>query len=820
VSELTPLVVHGHFYQPPRENPWTEVLDREPSAAPAHDWNERIYEECYRANAYCRIVDGFGRVERIIDNYAKLSFNFGPTLLSWLERNHSTTYKRIIDSDRASRQQNRGHGNAIAQGYNHAILPLMTPRDRRTQIRWGLADFRRRFGREPESLWLPETACNDATVEDLIDEGLRFVILSPHQAARVRPIGGEEWTDVSNGSIDTSQPYVWNHPDGSNRSISIFFYQGDIAQAIAFQGALSSSQSLIDQLKLRVKGPMLNVATDGETYGHHVKAGDRTLAYALNELAPRAGFRVTNYGAFLEEHEPTFEVEIKAGEDDLGTAWSCYHGVGRWYRDCGCSTSGREGWNQAWRGPLRKALDDLNECAGRVFEEQGGELFADVWAARDAYIEVILDRAAGPDAFLALHAKRALADAERTRALTLLELQRSSQLMFTSCGWFFSEISGLETVQVMKYAGRALDLLGELGVSYRNRFLEILSQGRSNLQEMGTGADVFRRFVDPSRVTKQRLAAHLAICSLVEEEPEENGEEGLHLYRADEIERQKHGRVTVYTAKVTIDTLTTKRTREFSVAAIHFGGADFYCAVKPFPRLDEHRQSAKRLFAALRTASLPKLLRIAQEEFGPEEFGLEGILPDARERISATIFGGLVRRFLDQYAAMFEENRRSFEMLQSAGFTLPAELRATAEFTLGKRFEEEILEHKNSTDPDAYKKAIEIAEEVALGGFHIDRTVARQIFTDMITDSVWRAIDSGAEGDLQAALDLLELTHRLGIDADLSKAQEALYERRESIVRSHPLKRLATPLKLSPLVFPDEPPPRRSEIPARALAGT
>lgn len=805
------LIIHGHFYQPPRESPWTEVLDREPSAAPAHDWNERIYEECYRPNAYTRIVDGFSRVERVIDTYSLISFNFGPTLLSWMERHHAGTYRRIVDADRLSRQKNAGHGNAIAQGYNHTILPLMTPRDRKTQIRWGLADFRRRFGREPESMWLPETACNDETLQDLIDEGLRYVILSPHQAECVRPIGTAEWRDgttewrdVSSGTVDTSVPYRWVHPDGSGRSITLFFYQGAIAQAVAFEGALNSSQGFIDHLKRWSRGPMVNVATDGETYGHHVKAGDRTLAYALSELARPAGFRVTNYGAFLDDHPPRHEAIIKKGADGLGTAWSCSHGVGRWYRDCGCTTSGREGWNQAWRKPLRSALDLLRDEVAEIFEEEGAALLGEPWAARDAYIDVILDRKL-TDPFLAAHGRQSLSEEQKIRALTLLEIQRSSQLTYTSCGWFFSEISGLESVQVLKYAGRALDLIEELGVpSPRERFLEVLSEAQSNLPEMGNGADVFRRFVEPARVTPKRLAAHHAISSLVSEEFESSGEVGGCAFRAEEVEKRQHGRVRLLTARVHLEAITTRRVSDWAVSAMHLGGADFYCAVKPYEGVQQYREAAQKIWAAFRTASLPVLLRIAQESFGPEEFGLDGILPDAREWVADTVFRDLVRRFSEQYAAMYEDHRRTFELLQSAGFTLPAELRAAAEFTLGRRFEEEILAHRSSTDPDAYKKAIEIAEEVAKRGFQIDRSAARQIFTGMITDAVWRTLDSDGEEDLDSAIALLELTHRLGIDANLSRAQEALYERRAAIPKNHPLRRLAGPLKLSPLVFPDE----------------
>jgi alpha-amylase/alpha-mannosidase (GH57 family) len=325
--QMPALIIHGHFYQPPRENPWTGIIERQPGAAPFHDWNERIHLECYKPNAFVELPD------RTINNYANISFNFGPTLLSWLEQNHPETLQRIIEADRDSALKRNGHGNAIAQAYGHAILPLCNERDLRTQIRWGLADFRYRFGREAEAMWLPETACNDNVMDALIDEGLRFVILAPNQAARVRPEAStgsdSEWQEVSEQTIDTSIPYIRFHRDGSNRSIAVFFYDGPTSRAIAFEKLLTSSTQFVNRLALAASGrELVNVATDGETYGHHFKFGDLCLAHALAEEAPARDFQITNYAAYLAEHPPAFEVEINNGPDGEGTSWSCVHGVG------------------------------------------------------------------------------------------------------------------------------------------------------------------------------------------------------------------------------------------------------------------------------------------------------------------------------------------------------------------------------------------------------------------------------------------------------------------------------------------------------------
>jgi hypothetical protein len=501
----TSLVIHGHFYQPPRENPWTDQVEREPSARPFHDWNERIHAECYRANAFARIFDAQGRIQRIVNNYAHISFNFGPTLASWLETHHPETYRRILQADAESLRR-LGHGNAIAQGYNHSILPLCNERDRRTQIRWGIADFAWRFGRKPESLWLPETACDEATLDSLIDENLKFVILAPNQAGRVRAIGTEAWRTLTHDNIDTSIPYNFHHRDGSGRSIAIFFYDGRIAKGIAFDGLLRSSVAFIDAFERAALGgaQIVHAATDGESYGHHFRFGDLCLAHALEIEARRDALHVTNYGEFLEHHAPRFEVELRKGPAGEATAWSCAHGVGRWSRDCGCNTGAHSGWNQKWRTPLRTALDLLRDDAARKFEDVGGELLRDPWLARDDYITLILDHSITPEDFLARHEIRALDESERDRAIRLLEIQRAAMTMYTSCGWFFDNIAGLEAVQILRYAGRVLEMMDALKLSPPiDQFLAVLAEARSNDPLNGTGVDILRRAVSASSAARR-----------------------------------------------------------------------------------------------------------------------------------------------------------------------------------------------------------------------------------------------------------------------------------------------------------------------------
>ncbi len=510
---MNALIIHGHFYQPPRENPWTGIIDPEPSALPFPDWNERIHAECYQPNSAVQTVTPVAGAARIVNNYALISFDFGPTLLSWLERKHPDTYARIIAADAESTRHYNGHGNAIAQAYNHAILPLCNSRDQRTQVRWGLADFRHRFGRKPESMWLPETACNDVVLGVLIDEGLRFVILAPQQAQRVRsrtgtPAGqtGESvlsndgWQSVTDGSLDTSVPYNYLHRDGSGRSIAVFFFDQELARAIAFEQALASSPGLVERFAQRTSGAgLVNVATDGESYGHHHKFGDLCLAYALADEAPARGFLLTNYADYLDSSPPNSEVEINSGGEGEGSSWSCVHGVSRWIRNCGCQTGGEPGWNQSWRGPLRAALDYLRDEAAVHFEATRGELFDDPWAARDDAIGLVLDEFKSREEFLSRHAPREQTRDQQLRALGFLELQRNALLMFTSCGWFFCDISGIEPIQILKYAARVIDLMNQLGLPpVRERFLEILAVAKSNHTELGNGADIYRRLVEPT----------------------------------------------------------------------------------------------------------------------------------------------------------------------------------------------------------------------------------------------------------------------------------------------------------------------------------
>jgi alpha-amylase/alpha-mannosidase (GH57 family) len=482
---MSRVVVHGHFYQPPRDNPWTGEIDAQPSAAPFHDWNERVHSECYAPNTRAAVPTSRGTIE--VNNFERLSFNIGPTLLGWMEKADPTTYAKIIEADRTSIAR-LGRGNAIAQAFHHTILPLSPLRDIRTQIRWGLADFHHHFGREAHGIWLPETAVDHKTLGALIDEGVQFTVLAPHQAATWRTEGGK-WMDQGQEDFDTRVAYHYMHRDGSGRSIALFFYDGPIARAIAFENAGSSAQTFIDLFESRGSNDfqVIHAATDGETYGHHHTFSDLGLAYALFVEAERRGIEVTNYSAYLEDYGTEKEVDIHDGE---GTSWSCAHGVGRWTRDCGCSTGGKAGWNQAWRRPLRSALEVIRRAADETLERRG-VLLSDPWGARDRYVNVVLGDMDITE-FARIEAADDLGPGDVAEIHGLMELQRNTIQMFTSCGWFFNDVAGIETIQVLRYAARTLELIENMEEpSPREQALALLARAESNESEIGTAADVF-----------------------------------------------------------------------------------------------------------------------------------------------------------------------------------------------------------------------------------------------------------------------------------------------------------------------------------------
>ena len=773
--------VHGHFYQPPRENPWLELVERQEAAYPFHDWNERITAECYGPNARARILDDQGRITQLVNNYARLSFNLGPTLLSWMKDAAPETYSQVLEADRDSAKRYGGHGSAMAQVYNHAIVPLADDRDRATQVRWGVADFRHRFGRDPEGMWLAETAADEDTLEVLAQERIRFTVLSPYQAGRVRAIEDREWRDVSGGRIDPTMPYLVRLSSG--RSISVFFYDGPISQAVAFEGLLDSAERferrLLDGFGPRPGPQLVNIATDGESYGHHHRRGEMALAATLERLAQRDDVRLTNYGEFLAMHPPTHEVEIVQP-----SSWSCSHGVERWRSDCGCST-GEPGRHQRWREPLRAALDELRDRLADRYARHAGELLRDPWAARDDYVEVVLDRVGNLDAFLARHATHDLDDEERRRLLKLLELQRYALLMYTSCGWFFDELSRPEPVQVLQYAARAIQLARE--VTGRDdlepAFVRQLQMAESNEPRYGNGRGVYEQLVRPAIADLEQVGAHFAISSLswVYERTERIG---AYEVLRDDDELHLAGRASLAVGRLTVRSVITLEARRLEFAVLHLGDHSFVCRVRPRTDDETYQRMRRDLEAAFERADFPAVIRGIDDHLAGPEYSLRTLFRDEQRRILDMVLATTVEEAEASYRGIFRGRAPLMRFLTDLGSAVPPALRNAAQIVINAELQEELS--STGLDVDRIRSLLEEADrfEVVLDAPGLAHTLSATIarISDLVAEHLAEGeertflgfddLDAGTLGRVQ---NLLEVVDHVPFEVDLARAQDVLW---------------------------------------------
>jgi alpha-amylase/alpha-mannosidase (GH57 family) len=750
------IVIHGHFYQPPRENPWLESVEVQDSATPYHDWNERVTAECYAPNTAARRVDEQNRVLDIVNNFEKISFNIGPTLFAWLERHRPDVYGKIIEADRASVVA-RGHGNACAQVFNHMIMPLATRRDKITQVRWGIDDFRARFGREPEGLWLPETAVDNESLEVLAEAGVKFTILAPYQAQRVRPLGTEAWQDTG-GGIDPSRPYLWRGPRGL--SLALFFYDGHISRAIAFERLLERAENLVAWLNAafsdaRTWPQLVHCATDGETYGHHSRFGEMALAAAVQQIEAEGTATLTNYGAFLSANPPTHEVEIRER-----TSWSCAHGIERWRSDCGCRTRGD--WHQRWRAPLREALDWLRDQIDPYFEARASAHLKDPWAARDHYAAVILDRS--PErlaAFFAAHARENLDPAARVEARRLLELERHRLLMYTSCGWFFDEISAIEPVQILRYAAMALQYLNDLGGGrLEDEFVRRLAAAPSNVPEMRDGGEVYRHLVRPTAVNLSRVVTHYAITGLLEEYPPDTN---IYAYRVERLDdaRESADGTTLVVAHVRVSSEMTGETREMMYALAHFGGHDFSCGVRTWDDQATYDALKTDLLARCARQSVADLVRGLDEYFPGGLSSLSHLFLDERRRVLTDVIRATLERYEETYQKIWEENRKLVHYLREADAPIPETLAIVARHVLEQQITAELQPLAElGAIPD---RAVAIIDEAKVLGLTLDLMPQRVV----MQRAVERALDAVAEEPsrerVAQATALIEGARRLGI---------------------------------------------------------
>jgi hypothetical protein len=569
----------------------------------------------------------------------------------------------------------------MAQAYNHMIMPLGNRRDKITQIRWGIRDFQHRFGRDPEGMWLPETAVDLETLDLLAQNGIKFTILAPRQASRVRRIGGRSWKDVSGDRIDPTRAYQVRL--AGRRRMALFFYDGPISRAVAFEGLLDNGESFASRLMSgfsdeRDWPQLMHIATDGESYGHHHHQGEMALSYALHHIESNQLAKITNYAEFLATNPPTHEVEIFEN-----SSWSCVHGVERWKNNCGCNTGGHGDWNQLWREPLRAALDWLRDEVSPRYENQARAFLKDPWAARDAYIDVILDRSDDSvNRFFQQAASRELSAMDKTTALKLLELQRHAMLMYTSCGWFFDELSGLETVQVIQYAGRVVQLAREvLDTDLEYAFLEKLAVATSNLPEHGDGAEIYRKFVQPSIVDLPKLAAHYAISSMFQAYPEKSQIYSYTVDREAYISREA-GQTRLAIGRARFTSRITQSSSVLCFGVVYLGGHNVTGGVREFTGDESYAQVEKELTDAFERADTPEVIRILDKEFGKNIYSLKSLFRDEQHRILNTILEATVSEVEDANRRLFEQNVPLIKFLADLGVARPRIFTLMSEFAL------------------------------------------------------------------------------------------------------------------------------------------
>lgn len=827
------VTVHGHFYQPPRENPYLNAIERQPSAAPLHDWNERIHYECYRPNAFARVLNDREELLGIVNNFEYLSFNIGATLMSWLEHYDVETYQRILEADRKSAERLNGHGNAIAQVYNHIIMPLANERDKYTQIRWGKADFRARFGRDPEGLWLAETAVDYPTLEALIAEGIKFIVLAPSQALRCRPLPTAEhpdpqWLEVGGSQIDPIRPYrCYLRPVGQNKEpqnreplmpdgtvsdvvtadgastqdstpntlhpdtpyIDIFFYDGPISRDMGFSDVLSNANHFVGRIAQAVRGDhrpaqIISVATDGETFGHHKGGTEKALAYAFTEEFPRRGWTVTNFSHYLSLNPPTWEVELKPV-----TAWSCSHGVDRWQDDCGCGGGGS--WHQKWRKPLRASLDWLRDQLIQVYEENGKKLFLDPWQARDEYIQVILDRSlSNINQFLSQHQSHKLNALERVDALRLLEMQRHALLMYTSCGWFFDEVSRPEGTQILRYAARALELAADVsGVQLEKSFVKRLAIAPSNVDLFQTGAEVYRQLVIPAQISLEQVAAHYAITSLFTTYARE---QRVYCYDINQLDyqMQRLGALSLAVGQIQLTSELTRETKVLVFAVLHLGGWDFHCCIQPFAGRRTYTPLKESLFEALKQGSAAQTILAMNRYFGDQSYSLRDLFAEERHRIMRLLSQGTLTRLDQLYTQVYRDNYGVLIAFHQDGLEVPQELQVAAEIAISHRAMTALqaLERETSDFPPANPQLclshLAELEAIAAEADHLRCQLKplqiKQTLEQLILRSLWHLLHSfdpdTAETDIQWIERLLTLAERLHLPLAMDRAQEVYFK--------------------------------------------
>ncbi len=763
------ICIHGHFYQPPRENPWLEEIELQDSAYPFSNWNERINAECYAPNTASRIFDE-ERIIQIVNNYSKISFNFGPTLLSWMEKKAPKVYHAILEADRDSRRNFSGHGSALAQVYNHIIMPLASERDKDTQVIWGIKDFEHRFNRKPEGMWLAETAVDIPTLETLARHGIKFTILAPRQARRVRRIGDGDWHDVSGEKLDTRRAYLCQLPSGA--TITLFFYDGMISQDLAFGGLVYNGENIARRLLAvfndnESESFLANIATDGETYGHHHRHADRSLSYCVHYVEKNNLAKPTVYGEFLERHPPIYEVEIIEN-----TSWSCFHGIERWQKDCGCN-SGRQGWKQAWREPLRNALDWLRDELAKIFEKELKGYTEDAWALRNAYIDIILNRKEDQlERFLSENIKKKLTRQEKTKILRLLEMQRHSLLMYTSCGWFFDEISGIETVQIIQYAARAIQIAYEVcGKQLEETFLEYLQEAPSNIPEIENGAKVYEYFVRPAVVDLLRVGAHYAISSLFEDYPMQTdmysytAVSDIHILKEAGLRKLAFGRVRLK-SNITLDE------RAITYAVFHLGDHNLYAGIREFIDDETFDKMQQTITEPFERSDVPQVIQSISEQFDNNNYSLWHLFRDENRKVFNHILESTLEEMEVYFRQIYENQYPIMTAMGNMRSALPKPLKTAAEFTLNNEVRR-IIDSDEDMDLNRLER---ITDEVKRLSIELDKLQLGLVATQKINDLVNQfKIDPENLELLGSVEEAVSVLSRMPLELDFWNSQNEMF---------------------------------------------
>ena len=764
------ICIHGHFYQPPRENPWLEDVELQDGAHPYHDWNERINKECYCQNAASRILGKDRKIIDIVNNYENISFNFGPTLLYWLEEHAPDTYKKILEADKKSQAKFSGHGSAIAQAYNHMILPLANERDKHTQVIWGIADFVKRFGRQPEGMWLPETAADTPSLEVLAEHGIRFTVLAPRQAQKVRKLGGKEWKTVDEDSLDTTVPYRCNLPSG--RQIAIFFYNGAVSRDVAYGGLLHSGENFADRMmsafpENQDTPQLVHIATDGESFGHHHRHGDMALAYCLHQIESEGKARITNYGEFLEKFPPENEVQIKEN-----SSWSCAHGVERWKSNCGCAGDEALSGQQQWREPLRNALDWLRHELGVVFEQQMQDFQADPWLCRNQYIDIILDRSPGNIIQWLRHCfKRELTGPEKTRVLRLLEMQRNAMLMYTSCGWFFNRLSGIETVQILEYAGRAIQLYRVVqGRDLLGEFTDRLQAAPCKTLYASNGKELYEARVRPAEIDFSRVGGHFALSSLFEEMGDKTD---IYCFTAEakDFQTLEAGIQVLTVSHVIIRSNITLSEEAFDLVGLYLGGQNLFASVRPHSGEDDYNQRKDKLVKAFERSDNYEVMRLMNVLFEGPSYSLNHLFRDEQRKVLNDLLKSTWDDIETSFRRIYDHNYAIMKMIRTMNMPLPKALSAPAAFIL-----QQDICHEIHSEPVNMKRLLGLVEEAQQLSLDLDMQTIDFEFARRLNQLMDQFIKSPEDLKLLLRIErLLGILNKIIDDVDLQNPQNAFY---------------------------------------------